>query len=149
MPPQPQKIDLTTLEPRHLVALKEQIEEELQNFAQSSITLQKAAGEFGTSGRSLESLSEQKEGQPMLMPLTSSVYVAAEVASVKTVLLDVGTGYYIEKSPKEGVEYCRRKVQMLKDSLDKIGQIMRDKQQQLQIINTEYNARARAQQQRA
>lgn len=35
-------------------------------------------------------------GQPMLLPLTSSLYVNGEVGSSKDVLVDIGTGYYVE-----------------------------------------------------
>ena len=32
----------------------------------------------------------------MLLPLTGSLYVTGRIASVDTVLLDVGTGYFVE-----------------------------------------------------
>ena len=35
-------------------------------------------------------------GQPLLLPLTQSLYVSGSVASVESVLVDVGTGYYVE-----------------------------------------------------
>ena len=34
----------------------------------------------------------------------------------------------MQKSVDEGVEYCRRKVQFLKEQIDKFGHLMRDKQ---------------------
>ena len=37
----------------------------------------------------------------MLVPLTTSLYVPGETAPLDTVLVDVGTGYYIEKSLKQ------------------------------------------------
>ncbi len=33
-----------------------------------------------------------------------------------------------QKSVEEGVDYCRRKVQFLKEQIDKFGLLMRDKQ---------------------
>ena len=35
-------------------------------------------------------------GQPVLLPLTESLYVSGTLESVDTVLLEVGTGYYVE-----------------------------------------------------
>ena len=35
-------------------------------------------------------------GQPIMLPLTSSVYVNGTLASKESVLVDIGTGYYIE-----------------------------------------------------
>ncbi len=34
--------------------------------------------------------------QPMLLPLTSAVYVSGKLASHDSILLDIGTGYYAE-----------------------------------------------------
>ena len=61
--------------------------------------------------------------QPMLLPLTSAVYVTGKLASHDSIVLDIGTGYYAERTPAEGVDYCKRKVNMLRDNLDKIGQV--------------------------
>jgi hypothetical protein len=37
----------------------------------------------------------------MLVPVTGSMYVRGETAQMQTLLVDVGTGYLIEKSPDE------------------------------------------------
>lgn len=34
----------------------------------------------------------------MLLPLTESLYVSGRLESVETVLLEIGTGYYVEVS---------------------------------------------------
>lgn len=36
-------------------------------------------------------------GTPILVPLTSSLYVPGQLASNSTVMVDVGTGFYVEK----------------------------------------------------
>jgi prefoldin alpha subunit len=36
-------------------------------------------------------------GKPILVPLTSSLYVSGKLKNAGKVLVDVGTGYYIEK----------------------------------------------------
>ncbi len=35
-------------------------------------------------------------GQPVLLPLTESLYVSGALETVDSVLLEVGTGYYVE-----------------------------------------------------
>lgn len=47
---------------------------------------------------SLDELQKTSEGTRMLVPITSSLYVPGETTSLQSVLIDVGTGYYIEKS---------------------------------------------------
>ncbi len=61
-PKERQTLDLNTLDAEQLQSIREQLEEEIQSFARSSVALQKAAGEFGNSGRAIETLSEQTEG---------------------------------------------------------------------------------------
>lgn len=36
-------------------------------------------------------------GAPVLVPLTTSLYVPGKLASTETVIVDVGTGFYVEK----------------------------------------------------
>ncbi|KAK9832022.1 hypothetical protein WJX84_011049 [Apatococcus fuscideae] len=131
---EPQTIDLKTIEPQQLNGLREQLEAEMQNLSASATALQSAAGQFGSSGRAIERLAQQEAGQPMLMPLTSSLYIPATLDSTANVLIDIGASYYVERSPPDGAEYCKRKVNMLKDQLDQIGQAMRDKQRVLQQV---------------
>lgn len=42
------------------------------------------------------SCSDVCAGQPLLLPLTSSLYVSGTLESADQVLVDVGTGYYVE-----------------------------------------------------
>ena len=62
-PGSPQTIDLDTLSNADLSSLKEQFDEELQALIRSSLALQRAAGELGSSGRAAERLASQPEGK--------------------------------------------------------------------------------------
>ncbi|GFH14274.1 uncharacterized protein HaLaN_10299, partial [Haematococcus lacustris] len=70
-------------------------------------------------------------GQPLLLPLTQSVYVSGEVASVEEVLVDVGTGYFVEMTTSAGQEFCERKASKLRASIKEIQEVLRQKQNQL------------------
>ncbi len=67
-PGAPQTIDLDTLGAADLTALKEQFAEELDGLVRSSVALQRAAGELGSSGRAAERLAQQAEGANLLGP---------------------------------------------------------------------------------
>ena len=74
----PKQVDISTLDPRQLQSIHEQIENEINNLVQSSVALQRAAGEYGNSGRALQQLSEQKEGMlPGLPVLCANNSIAA------------------------------------------------------------------------
>ena len=59
----------------------------------------------------------------MLVPLTKSLYAPGKLGATDSVLVDVGTGYFIEYSPSGGVDYCKRKLLMLRENLDKLGEV--------------------------
>ncbi|GFH14414.1 uncharacterized protein HaLaN_10463 [Haematococcus lacustris] len=71
------------------------------------------------------------DSQPLLLPLTQSVYVSGEVASVEEVLVDVGTGYFVEMTTSAGQEFCERKASKLRASIKEIQEVLRQKQNQL------------------
>ena len=71
-------------------------------------------------------------GTRMLVPITSSLYVPGETAPLDTVLIDVGTGYYIEKSGPEAQAFLDRKIHLITGQAYKVAQAMQIKQEGLQ-----------------
>ena len=51
------------------------------------------------------------------MPLTPSLYVPGQLASTETVLVDIGTGFYVEKTPPSAQDFYKRKVEELGKNL--------------------------------
>ncbi|KAF2322594.1 hypothetical protein GH714_019601 [Hevea brasiliensis] len=56
----------------------------------------------------------------MLVPLTASLYVPGKLDDANKVLVDIGTGYFVEKTMAEGKEYCERKINLLKSNFDQL-----------------------------
>lgn len=92
----PQQLDITQLSAPDLQELHQQLTNEVNSFASNMVALQQTAGRFASAGQTVESLHQQKQGQPILLPMTESLYVKGTLHSVDTVLLEIGTGYYIE-----------------------------------------------------
>lgn len=61
---------------------------------------------------SADSMNQVKarEGHEVLVPLTGSMYVPGVIKDTEKVLVDVGTGYYVEKDIPEAKDYFNRKV---------------------------------------
>ena len=119
----------------------EQIEEEIQQLTQNLDQLTKAANRYHTSGRALETFKDETEGKEMLVPLTSSLYVSGTLGSTEKVLLDIGTGYFVEKTPDDGVDYCKRKVNLVKENMDKILEFIKQRQSQAAQVNQVFSAK--------
>lgn len=122
----------------------EQIEEEIQQLTQNLDQLTKAANRYHTSGRALEAFKDETEGKEMLVPLTSSLYVPGKLGAVDTVLLDVGTGYFLEKSPADGVDYCKRKVMLVRENMEKLIEVISTKRKQAMQVNQVFAAKMQA-----
>ena len=113
-------VDIGTLSPQQLQSLGETLQENLQQLGDSFQKLQGAVSRFHTSGTALEALAEQPAGarhvretlrvrplsprltasrtpgKPMLVPLTQSLYAPGKLGDTGKVLIDIGTGYFVE-----------------------------------------------------
>eukprot|EP01052_Picozoa_sp_SAG31_P060632 SAG31_NODE_19785_length_591_cov_1.678862_1_plen_89_part_00 len=70
-----------------------------------------------------------------MIPLTTSLYVPGEVGDISQVLVDVGTGYFIEKSPPAAMDFLRRKQADLKTKCDQLREALAVKQNNIQAIS--------------
>lgn len=70
-----------------------------------------------------------------MVPLTSSMHVRGSLTRPDRVLLDIGTGYFVDVSAEKGTDYCRRKIEYVKNKLDEIGQVMSSRRQAVAQIN--------------
>lgn len=143
------EVKLTDLQPQQLSSLKEQFENELEGLGRSSAALQNFATEFHQSSQAIEALGEQKSGAPMMLPLTQSLYVEGELADADKVLVDIGTGYYLQKSLAGGVDYCKRRVQGLADNVQEVHKLRQEKAQMLYSVEQVLQQKMAAHQQQA
>mmetsp|Transcript_11646 Transcript_11646/g.15834 ORF Transcript_11646/g.15834 Transcript_11646/m.15834 type:complete len:155 (+) Transcript_11646:38-502(+) len=134
-------IDLSTLGVEQLQMLKEQLDGELDRFTESFQQLQTAANRFHLSGVASENLSKEEKGRTMMIPLTSSLYVPGTLDSTETVLVDVGTGYYVEKTPTGASDFCKRKVMMLKGNMERLHAMVFEKRKQVNQVAQVYQAK--------
>lgn len=62
-----------------------------------------------------------------MVPLTSSLYVPGKVVNNNAFLVDIGTGYFVEKDRKSTVDYFNRKVKFLNEQIEKFAKILQEK----------------------
>lgn len=71
--------------------------QELGVFQDSLQTLKIAKSKFAGSKDALEQISEDWKDKEILVPLTGSMYVPGVVKQINKFVIDIGTGYYVEK----------------------------------------------------
>lgn len=73
-------------------------------------------------------------GKTILIPLTASLYVPGTLTSVSTVLVDVGTGYYVEKSIADAQVFYKKKVDGIQQNITDLEKIITQKSQNVRIV---------------
>ncbi|KAJ1458557.1 Prefoldin subunit-domain-containing protein [Pelagophyceae sp. CCMP2097] len=129
-----QEMDISKLSLDQLNGLKSQHEEELQQLSMRHTSLKTAEARFRESRQALISISPEDEGAEMLVPLTQSLYVPGRVADVDTVLVDIGTGYYLEKSRDAATIMLDGKIDLVTKSAESITNVMAAKQRNFEAI---------------
>ncbi|KAK3007878.1 hypothetical protein RJ639_013708 [Escallonia herrerae] len=117
------RVEIEKLSEEQLKAVKEQTDLEV-NLLQDSLTnIRTATSRLEIASNALHDLSLRPQGKKMLVPLTASLYVPGVLDDAEKVLVDVGTGYFIEKTMVEGKDYCERKINLLKSNYDQLLEV--------------------------
>ena len=74
------------------------------------------------------------KGTSILVPLTPSLYVPGKLSSPDTVLIDVGTGFYIEKDPDAAQVFSKKKVEEIVKNLTDLEKMVQGKQAKLGAV---------------
>ncbi|KAG0052783.1 subunit of tubulin prefoldin [Gryganskiella cystojenkinii] len=131
---QQQKIELQDLDLQQLVEVKKQLEEELSHLTSSFGQLKQAQNRFADCIESCKAVDASNEDKTILVPLTSSLYVPGKLADVKKVVVDIGTGYYVEKTTEDAIKFYNTKVDFVKENLEKIQTTVAQKQGNLRSL---------------
>lgn len=115
--------DLEKLSVDQLKALKEQSDVEVNLLQDSLNKIRTAATRLEIASSALNDLALQPQGKKMLVPLTASLYVPGTLDDADKVLVDVGTGYFIQKTMSEGKDYCDRKINLLKSNYEELIEV--------------------------
>ena len=161
-----QQLPLQNLNTQQLQQLSQQLNVETEALNRNLKNLQDAAERFQSSSDCVKGLEDHCEngsgvdaGQSttasgrdqrfrMLVPLSGSVYVDGFVSKTMAnkVLVDVGTGYYLEKSSKKAQSFLDSKAQDITANCGKVQELIKRKQGMVEEVNQQLQYRAMADQ---
>lgn len=107
--------------------VKEQVDSEVSLLQDSISNIRTAASRFEAASKAVHNLSVNPPGKKLLVPLTASLYVPGTLTNVDKLLIDVGTGYYVEKTMESAKDYCDRKIAFLRANHDKLVEVAAEK----------------------
>ncbi|KAJ6288922.1 hypothetical protein OIU76_024826 [Salix suchowensis] len=115
--------DMEKMSVEQLKGIKEQTDLEVNLLHDSLNNIKTATGRLEVAATSLKDLSLRPQGKKMLVPLTASLYVPGTLDDADRVLVDIGTGYFVEKTMNEGKDYCESKINLLKCNFDQLIEV--------------------------
>ncbi|KAM0682736.1 Prefoldin subunit 5 [Mitosporidium daphniae] len=127
-------VSISQLLPAQLNQLREQLEKEVDLFQASYDSLKIALDRFASCRQSLDELGSEAQGGEILVPLSSSVYVPGNLSDISRATVDIGAGYYVEKSISSAKEFYKRKESFLQEQLNSIIQNLSAKQDMHSVI---------------
>ncbi|RDA90532.1 hypothetical protein CP533_4140 [Ophiocordyceps camponoti-saundersi (nom. inval.)] len=137
-------LDLNTLEPAQLAQVKKQLDEELEHLTSSYTQLNGAQNRFkeclicvrsrSSSNGRLQFLTLPAVSKSVLVPLTNSLYVRGELSNTETLLVDVGTGFLVEKKLKSAEQFYERKTQEINTNLQGLESIVQRKRNNVKAV---------------
>ncbi|EAZ63817.2 subunit of tubulin prefoldin [Scheffersomyces stipitis CBS 6054] len=130
----PSTVDLNSLEPQQLVEFRKSIDQEINHFTQSLQALQTAQSKLRECISSINNL-EKSSSDDLLIPLTSSLYLPGKSIKKNEFLVDIGTGYFVEKSAKDAKQVYDYKITKLNDDGRKLKDILVQKNEILNSVN--------------
>ncbi|KAK4127141.1 Prefoldin alpha subunit [Parathielavia appendiculata] len=132
---QGEAVDLTTLTAQQLSAVKKQLDGEVEHLSSSYAQLAAAQAKFKECLRVVKSGSSTfDKDKSILVPLTNSLYVKGQLADPDRVLVDVGTGFYVEKDTKSASEFYEAKIKELAGNIQGLEGIVQAKTNNLRVV---------------
>ncbi|KAI7851042.1 Prefoldin [Circinella umbellata] len=152
---QQQTVNLNDLDLPSLQQVKVQLEEELSHLTQSYGKLKGAQARFLDCAESVESIKGEKADVFILTLIlfffvgNDYLYVPGKLSNVEKVIVDIGTGYYVEKTLEGAQKFYKSKEEYVKQNLEKLQETINGKQSSLRAIVNVMQDKFQQQQQQA
>merc|ERR1711918_81247 len=128
-------VNLASLDIQQLQQLKKQLEGECEEFSNSITSLKYAQARYEESNEALAAIIPENAGKKMLVPLTNSLYCAGSLGSTETVMVDIGTGYVVEKPVAKASEFFARKKEFCVTNVNKVQELLSAKQKNMESVS--------------
>ncbi|KAI0025613.1 putative prefoldin subunit 5 [Xylariomycetidae sp. FL0641] len=129
-------VNLDSLSVQQLGQVKKQLDEELEHLTSSYTQLHAAQAKFRECLRCVQGGKSPtlQDDKPILVPLTNSLYVRGTLTNASHVLVDIGTGFYVEKELKSAAEFYDNKVKEVGGSIKELEGIVQGKTNNVRLI---------------
>eukprot|EP00579_Thalassiosira_antarctica_P001661 CAMPEP_0201869342 /NCGR_PEP_ID=MMETSP0902-20130614/2895_1 /ASSEMBLY_ACC=CAM_ASM_000551 /TAXON_ID=420261 /ORGANISM="Thalassiosira antarctica, Strain CCMP982" /LENGTH=152 /DNA_ID=CAMNT_0048394835 /DNA_START=88 /DNA_END=546 /DNA_ORIENTATION=+ len=105
-----------------LNAVKQQQESRLEQLTAQFHQLRAVSARLTTARSSLSAIPVNGvgEGREIMIPLTESLYAPGKIVDANKVLVELGAGFFVEKSAKDAIKILERKGKVVDANSDNI-----------------------------
>ncbi|KAL2105731.1 hypothetical protein VUR80DRAFT_7848 [Thermomyces stellatus] len=129
-------VNIDSLDVQQLSQVKKQIEEEIEHLGSSFAQLHAAQVKFKDCLSCVQTRSASSgETQSVLVPLTNSLYVRGQIPQTDQVMIDVGTGYLVQKRADDAKAFYESKVEGLTKTLQEVEGVLQKKTGNIRAID--------------
>lgn len=128
-------IDLDSMSLDQLNQVKQQEEGRLQALTSRYAELRAAAARLNASKDAVSELAPSTEGKDVMVPLTSSLYVPGKLTDPNSVLVEIGTGFFVEKSSKDTTAFLERKLRVVDANSENVTKAIQVTRRNLESVS--------------
>ncbi|ESO11508.1 hypothetical protein HELRODRAFT_108802 [Helobdella robusta] len=121
------EIPLSELSLPQLTQLSQQLDKEVDVLQSSLTSLKIAQSKFASCKEVLNEIKAKNMNKELLVPLNSSIYVPGEISNTDYVMVDIGTGYFVDMKVNKAKDYYQRKVKYLEEQMGKLQSLYQEK----------------------
>lgn len=131
--PERNTVSAADLSVHQLQQYKQSLEQELGYMTDTVAKLKATQQAYDMSGKVLNELTPEKAGKEILVPLTNSVFVQGTVGDCKSVLVNIGTGYFVERPVQGAKAHCEERSRVLAGNITQFAAILGEKRNNLEM----------------
>ncbi|KAJ7668883.1 Prefoldin alpha-like protein [Mycena rosella] len=146
---QPQQVQVTDLDVSQLADVRRQLDEELNHLTNSFAQLKQAQAKFKACIENVAEVKPANKGKTILVPLTNSLYVPGTLSDPEHVIVDVGTGYFVQKTRDQALKHYSAKVEYIRTNLETLEDTISKKRDNMNYLVNVMQSKLQQQQQTA
>jgi prefoldin alpha subunit len=129
-------VDLDGMSLEQLSQLKQQEEGRLQAITQRYAQLRAASARLQGAKTSLSDLKASPDKTDVMVPLTESLYVPAKLVDAQKIMVELGTGFFVEVSQiKNATAILDRKLKMVDANSENIVTVVQATRVNIENVN--------------
>lgn len=142
------KIDILQLDPQQILEIRKSTDQEIQHFTQSLQALQTAQSKLQDCVNTIDNM-EASKGEDILVPMTALLYLPGKVVQKDRFMVDIGTGYFVEKDAESARKVYKKKLTKLGEDSKKLKEILVQKNEIMNNLTLVLRKKVTEQQQQA